>query len=213
MEHRIEYHNVSRETFEKINELFQKYSSNLKKYADLLYWWNNRLNLVSRNASRNLIEEHIYHSLLLSYIPSFYLTDNFVDAGTGGGLPGIPLSICFPQRHFYLNDIVSKKIFVVKQIIKDLGLSNAETFSGPIESFDINIDGGISIISKHAFKLDDLISLTNNINWFEIFLLKGCRFSDELSTIPYPLYIDCYQLDNGTNNKFYTDKCMLRISR
>jgi 16S rRNA (guanine527-N7)-methyltransferase len=213
MKHEIINHNVSRETFENINRLIQQNKSKLKEYIDLLIWWNKRINLISRTISVENIHKHVFHSLLLSSLPVFDNYDKFIDAGTGGGLPGIPLAICYPMKHFILNDIVSKKMIAVKQMIHDLKITNAEVSTGSIGKILINTKVDYCIISKHAFKINELFKLLLHCEWEELVLLKGCSFDTELAGINESLYIGVYHLDEASYDSFYKDKCILHIKR
>lgn len=214
MKHKISNSNVSRETLEKINSLFNQNESKIKEYADLILWWNSRINLISRSITKNELYDHIKHSLLISEIGSFLKSNKIIDAGTGGGLPGIPLAINFPSKQFVLNDISSKKIMTVKQIVRDLNLNNIVTDTGSIGDIQISYhDDEFIIISKHAFKIDTLFNLTKDLNWQEMILLKGCNFKSELLNIPDILNVSCHHIEKGTTNPFYKDKCILRIHR
>lgn len=112
--------------------ILQKYfpdltAEQLKLYhrAEKLYLdWNSKINLVSRKDSEHLMERHILHSLSIAKMISFEPQSRILDVGTGGGFPGIPLAIMFPQAHFHLVDSIGKKIKVVKDIAEQLGLKN-----------------------------------------------------------------------------------------
>ncbi|MDZ7691898.1 MAG: RsmG family class I SAM-dependent methyltransferase [Balneolaceae bacterium] len=107
--HQITRQNVPRETFSRVDEFIEKNRDKLETYLDALFWWNNRVNLISRDVSRETAWEHIRHSLVISGFVNFKDAEHIVDAGTGGGLPGVPLAIAHPEKRYYLNDIVSKK--------------------------------------------------------------------------------------------------------
>ncbi len=121
-QHNIIQKPVPRETFSQINELISKNRDKLESYLNNFLWWNKRVNLVSRGVSRETIWEHIRHSLILSELQPFRENKLFIDTGTGGGLPGIPLAITHPNKHFVLNDLVTKKCLAMKQIAQQIDL-------------------------------------------------------------------------------------------
>ncbi|MEA1898699.1 MAG: 16S rRNA (guanine(527)-N(7))-methyltransferase RsmG [Bacteroidota bacterium] len=113
-------------------EILQKYFPylsplQLQQFSELgsLYnYWNERVNLISRKDIGNLYEHHVLHSLAIGAFYSFKLGQKVMDVGTGGGFPGIPLAILFPDTHFYLIDSIAKKIRVVNEISHSLNLEN-----------------------------------------------------------------------------------------
>ena len=205
--HNISTHTVSRETYQKVLQLYQSNESRLSTYIDRLLWWNERINLVSRNVSRGTIKEHLIHSLLLSQIKAFKSSELIIDAGTGGGLPGLPLAITHPQKEFLLNDIVSKKCLAVKQMIRKLGLNNTQVRDGSIQKVQSN--NPFTLISKHAFKINDLYKLISHLPWESIILYKGLDFKAELEGISSPLQINSYNLSNI--DSFYEGKAIMVI--
>lgn len=211
MKHNITYHYVPRETFEFIDLLFDKHEDIFEQYIGLLKWWNERVNLVSRNVSRETLREHIRHSLLLSKIFGFQNSQRVVDGGTGGGLPGIPLAISHPERTFFLNDIVKKKLLADKQMIRKLGLSNISVLNGSIE--DIEMDNSFCLISKHAFKINDLYHMTAHLPWENLIFYKGEDFENELSGIDYSLQINVHRLFSDGRPSFYKGKVLIVTSR
>lgn len=206
---KISRHIVSRETFHKTDELISNYRGELNAYLEQLIWWNRRLNLVSRDVSRETIWEHIRHSLLLAQFDTFKSASIVVDAGTGGGLPGIPLAITHPEKHFVLNDLVTKKCLAMKQMVQKIGLQNIGIVDGSIEEF--THDERFLLISKHAFKIDDLYRMTASLPWSEMVLYKGSDFENEFDKIEDQLVIESYDLSKGS--EFYKGKALVFISR
>lgn len=207
--HTITTSNVSRETFDNAHQLYLEHDQRLNHYLDRLFWWNTRINLVSRNVPRETILKHIHHSLLLSQFAPFKATNTVVDAGTGGGLPGVPLAIAYPDKHFVLNDIVSKKCLAIKQMVRQLDLNNVSVVDQSIA--DIQQEQPFLLVSKHAFKINELFPMTAHLPWDALVLFKGMEFEEELKGIDQPLFIHRYELSSG--DSFYTDKALLVISR
>lgn len=209
MEHQISKQQVSRETFSLTDELILDNQEALEEYLDQLLWWNDRVNLISRDVSRETIWEHIRHSLLLSQFEAFESAEIVVDAGTGGGLPGIPLAITHPKKHVILNDLVTKKCLAMKQIAKKIGLENIGIIDGSIE--ELTHDEPFLLISKHAFKINELYKMTASLSWKTIVFYKGSDFEDELDAIPESLLIESYDLSSGS--EFYEGKALVFAAR
>lgn len=210
MEHyHISKHKVSRETFERTDELLEKYRDSIQSYLDQLLWWNKRINLVSRDVSRETIWEHIRHSLLLSQFETFKSAEIIVDSGTGGGLPGIPLAITHPEKHFVLNDLVTKKCLAMKQMAKKLELTNIGIIDGSIEKF--SHDEPFLLITKHAFKINELHQMTAALPWENAVFYKGSDFEEELKGIQESLEIDGFDLSE--ESKFYQGKALVFVKR
>lgn len=209
MKHSISRFHVPRETYDATINLFKRYKTPLEEYIEQLFWWNKRVNLVSRDVSRETITHHVRHSLLLHSVEVFQKSDFIIDAGTGGGLPGLPLAITHPEKDFILNDIVSKKVLAVKQMTHKLQLDNTSTFDGSVA--EVKTDHPFLLITKHAFKINALIQLTKGSPWTDIILYKGMDFEDELTGIEIPLTIQAHELSKL--NSFYTNKAIVVISR
>lgn len=207
--HTITTSNVSRGTFDNARQLYLEHSQSLDHYLDRLLWWNSRVNLVSRNVPRETIQNHIRHSLLVSQFAAFQAANLVVDAGTGGGLPGIPLAMAYPDKHFVLNDIVSKKCLAIKQMVRHLGLINTSIANTSIA--DIQQARPFLLVSKHAFKINELYAMTVRLPWDTLILYKGMEFKEELEGIDEALHIHRYDLSDGP--EFYANKALLIISR
>ncbi|MDZ7660356.1 16S rRNA (guanine(527)-N(7))-methyltransferase RsmG [Fodinibius sp.] len=208
-QHHIIEKSVPRETFAQIDGLIKQFRNELESYLDKLLWWNDRVNLVSRGVPRETIWEHMRHSLLLSALQAFQENKLFIDAGTGGGLPGIPLAITHSDKHFVLNDLVTKKCLAMKQIARELDLKNIGIIDGSIE--DLQHKEECILISKHAFKIGNLIEMTGHLSWKKMILYKGLDFEDELQGLSKPLTITCFDLSSGSD--FYSGKAIIIIEK
>ena len=124
---------------------------------DLLYpEWNEKINLISRRDIENLEEHHLLHSLAIAKLLSFEPGTTLLDVGTGGGFPGIPLAILFPECRFLLIDSIGKKIRVAEDIARRIGLSNVECLQERVEDEKRQFD---FIISRAVMPLPDLVKL------------------------------------------------------
>jgi 16S rRNA (guanine527-N7)-methyltransferase len=130
--------------------------------------WNSRINVISRKDIDNIYERHVLHSLSIAKILSLRPGAVVLDAGTGGGFPGIPLSIIFPEANFILADSITKKIRVVDAVIRELKLNNCSTFNGRVESFQ----GQTDFVTARA--VTDLATL---LNWTRELIIPGGKHS------------------------------------
>ncbi len=169
------------------------------------------MNLVSRDVPRETLWEHIRHSLLLCSFEAYKSHSLIIDAGTGGGLPGVPLSIISPEKRIVMNDIVSKKVLAVKQMAKQLGLENVRTADGSVEK--LGPDLPFLLVSKHAFKIHELFRYTRSLPWDAMVFYKGLAFENELKPVDTPLEVDAYDLYKHTENTFYKDKALVFVRR
>ena len=166
--------NLSQDQLEKFTRLVPIYKD-----------WNSKVNLISRRDIENLFTNHILHSLSIVKIIEFESSTSVLDVGTGGGFPGIPLAIFFPNVKFTLLDSIGKKIKVVESVSKDLSLSNVTAINDRVEN---HFDTYDFILSRAVAKMDKFYSLVNknfnskSINEIPngIISLKGGDLKDEL---------------------------------
>lgn len=159
------------EKFEKLGGL----------YAD----WNEKINVISRKDVEHFYERHVLHSLGIAKVIDFKPGTKILDLGTGGGFPGIPLAILFPDCHFHLVDSIGKKITVVKDVAKQLKLSNVEAQQARAETlvrrYDFVISRAVTRFTnfipwvKGKFRKEDINEMQNGL-----LLLKGGDVDQEM---------------------------------
>ena len=123
---------------------------------ELYHDWNSKINVISRKDIDNLYEHHVLHSLAIAEVIRFREGTRIMDLGTGGGFPGIPLAIMYPQVHFHLVDSVGKKIRVCQEVINALGLKNVTTQWARAEEVK---DKFHFVVSRAVMPLTDLIKI------------------------------------------------------
>lgn len=202
--------------------IIEKYFKNLtplqkdqfSQLPDLYGYLNSMVNLISRKDIDHLYERHVLHSLSISYLTNFAPGTQILDAGTGGGFPGIPLAILLPQVKFTLVDSIGKKINCVNKAIEELGLANVTAFQARVEELDNNYDFVVSraVTSLPAFYkwVKPLIS-SQGINSIPngIIYLKGGDFIEELTEINKPFQL-C-KLSGFFEEEYFQTKQMVFI--
>lgn len=182
---------------QKINknlELILKYFPDLTplqieqftKLYDLYNDWNSKINVISRKDIDELYSRHVLHSLGIAKVIQFNPGTKVLDVGTGGGFPGIPLAIMFPETQFYLIDIIAKKIKVVNEVAQGLGLKNvkAEQKRAELikEEFDFIVSRAVTNMHDFVKWIKDKTKKTSTHHLKNgILYLKGGDLTDELS--------------------------------
>lgn len=169
--------------------LSEKQLGQLIKLKELYVTWNSKINLISRKDIDNLYERHVLHSLALAKLVSFSKNSKILDVGTGGGFPGIPLAILFPEANFLLIDSILKKIKVVENVSLELGIKNIQSKQIRAE----NLNGKFNYIVSRAVTTlpvfyslirKNLITDNSSASNGGIYYLKGGDLSKEINTLP-----------------------------
>jgi 16S rRNA (guanine527-N7)-methyltransferase len=165
------------------------------KLGELYLTWNSRLNLISRNDMPHLYLRHVLHSLAIAKVISFAPGTKVLDVGTGGGFPGIPLAILFPETSFFLVDSIGKKQHAVAEMVQAVGLCNvqlqrirAEQLSG---KYDFVLARAVAALPTFYRWVKDKMNPKSSHELANgILYLKGGDFAQELALLPcaYELY-------------------------
>ena len=202
-------------------EIIQKYFKDLtptqieqfSKLQELYKDWNLKINVVSRKDIDELYLRHVLHSLGIAKIISFKPGSKVMDVGTGGGFPGIPLAILFPETQFHLVDSIGKKIKVVNEVVAGLGLVNVKTTHGRAEDVKDTYD---FIVSRAVAQMETFVRWTkgriakkqNHELKNGILYLKGGDLSEELK-----IYTSAtiYDLPNYFDEAFFETKKVVHL--
>lgn len=177
-------------------------------YAD----WNSKINVISRKDIDNLYEHHILHSMAIAKMLSFEPGTSIMDIGTGGGFPGIPLAIMFPECQFVLVDSIKKKLLVATEIAKAIGLTNVECRWERAEEEKQQFD---FVVSRAVMPLPDLVKLVRkNVHHRHqnampngLIVLKGGELQGE--TQPFRNIVEVRELSEFFSEEFFkTKKCI-----
>lgn len=166
--------------------LTEKQLEQFNRLPELYTFWNDQINVISRKDIDQLYERHVLHSLGIAKVLQFLPGETVLDVGTGGGFPGIPLAILFPETQFYLVDSIGKKIKVVNEVAKALGLTNVRASHNRAEDikekFDFVVSRAVTRLKefypwvKGKFDKDSKNTLPNGILY-----LKGGDLAEELA--------------------------------
>lgn len=197
--------------FPEINELQYKQFEALES---LYLHWNEQINVISRKDTDNFYERHVLHSLGIAKTITFVKETQILDIGTGGGFPGIPLAIMFPECEFTLVDSIGKKIKVVKEVSHALGLRNVNAIHGRADSlktqYDFILSRAVTNIpaflpwTKNKFRKLNNNSLKNGILY-----LKGENVVDEINDLKIDFKI--FSLNTYFKEEFFETKVVLYI--
>lgn len=182
--------------------------------SDLYADWNAKINVISRKDIQNLYPHHVLHSLAIARYIRFTPGSTILDVGTGGGFPGIPLAIFFPEVQFVLLDSIGKKVRVAKEISQAVGLKNVETVHARVEEEKRKFH---FIVSRAVMPLPELVRITRkNISQEQInalpngiICLKGGDLSAEL--YPYRQIAELVSLSDYFSESFFQTKKLVYL--
>ncbi len=180
-----------------------------KKLFDIYAEWNAQINVISRKDFDTFYERHVLHSIGIAKVISFKDGSNVLDVGTGGGFPGIPLAILFPEVQFYLVDSIGKKIKVVNAVKTHLNLDNVQAFHQRADEvkpkFDFVVSRAVTHIDRflpwvqNTFKKKQQNAYPNGI-----FYLKGGDLTDEFKGVKQ--YHEMIELKQYFHEDFFETK-------
>ena len=195
-------------------DLSDKQRDQFLKLDELYHDWNSKINVISRKDIDALYEHHVLHSLAIAKIIKFRPQTRVLDLGTGGGFPGIPLAIMFPETKFKLIDGTGKKIMVVKEVAKAIGLENcvAEQLRGENETGKYDF-----VVTRAVMPLPELVNLVkknvaspqHNSLPNGLLCLKGGNITNEIK--PYKKIADITDLGNNFEEEWFKQKFMVYI--
>ena len=176
--------------------------------------WNSKINVISRKDIDNLYVNHILHSLAIAKFIDFKAGSSVIDMGTGGGFPGVPLAVMFPEVKFHLVDRIGKKLKVVDDIASKIGLKNVTTQHGDIKEVKGSFD---FVVSRAVMDINELIPLVRRlvkrqcINAMPngLICLKGGNLEGELHKVKSQALVE--ELSSYLNEEFFATKKVIYL--
>ena len=191
---------LQKEQFARLEELYKD--------------WNTKINVISRKDIDALYTKHVLHSLGIAKVMKFEPGASVMDVGTGGGFPGVPLAILFPETDFYLIDVIAKKIKVVQEVVAALGLKNVKAEQKRAEKVDQQFD---FIVSRAVTNMPDFVKWVrgkvkkdqNHDLPNGILYLKGGDLTEELEVFQK---VTLYNLSGYFTDEFFETKKVVHLA-
>lgn len=195
-------------------DLTEKQIEQFVKLEDLYHEWNEKINVISRKDMESLYEKHILHSLGIAKVMEFAPGTRVLDIGTGGGFPGIPLAILFPETEFTLIDSIGKKITVVQAVTEGVGLQNVNAVHGRAEKLKEKFH---FVVSRAVTQMPEFLKWLKgkfekeqfNPKHNGILYLKGGDLAEELAGIK----CEIFNLKNYFDEEFFDTKRVVYVSK
>lgn len=195
-------------------ELTPKQKEQFAALYDLYFDWNSKINVISRKDIENLYLHHVLHSLAIAKYITFKPGTTIMDMGCGGGFPGIPLAIMFPEVKFHLVDSIGKKVRVAAEIAKSIGLTNVITSHSRAEEIKEKYN---FVVSRAVMQLPELVKICrkniskeqNNVLPNGIICLKGGDMSGE--TQPFKNRCEITDVSSYFEEEFFKDKKVVYV--
>jgi len=178
--------------------------------------WNAQINVISRKDIENIYLHHVLHSLAIAKVISFSKNTRILDVGTGGGFPGIPLAIYFPNCSFTLIDSIGKKVIVAHEIAQSLGLKNVKVLKSRAEElkgeFDFAITRAVAPLPTIKEWVNKIVK-PGGLNQLEngIIALKGGDLKDELA--PFGKNLTKWGIDKFFEEEYFVEKSIIFVPR
>lgn len=200
--------------FHYFTDLSERQKKQFEQLGSLYKEWNDKINVISRKDIENIYINHVLHSLGIAKVMVFKPGTEVLDVGTGGGFPGIPLAILFPEVKFHLVDSIGKKITVVKEVTDALGLKNVTAEQIRAEQvkqkYDFIVSRAVTRMKEfygwvhNKVKVDSKNSLDNGILY-----LKGGDLEEEMSELKHPY--SSYDLADFFQEEFFETKHVVYV--
>lgn len=201
---------------EKLKQYFPSISEiQLNKFHELfsLYrYWNKKINLISQKDIGNLFTRHILHSLSIAKVIKFLPGSKIADVGSGGGFPGIPLSVLFPESQFTLIDSIGKKVKVIEEISQSVKLNNVNAIQKRSnefkETFDFVTGRAVTAFPGFYNSVKHLINKKSKVKNKGILYLKGGNFEDEINQFKN---IKIFEIHDFFEDEFFETKKVIYL--
>jgi len=177
--------------------------------------WNQKINVISRKDIEKY-ERHVLHSLAIAKFIQFKPGSQIIDLGTGGGFPGIPLAIFFPEVTFHLVDSIGKKLKVINDVAEKIGLTNVRTSHSRVEDLHDKAD---FVVCRAVAPIDKLVFWTKKLYHKQmnhgfpngLIALKGGRLKEEIKQLPRGTYTEKVALKEYFKEEFFEEKFVVYV--